>query len=80
MEQKLVTVNLSMVNHVKEFCNDCMMSACDVQVVSGRYTVDGKSILGLFSIDLSHNITVKISGEEEDINALVSKISKFEVN
>ncbi len=37
-----------------------------VDVVSGRYRIDGKSIMGLFSLDLSQPFTVEVNPIEKD--------------
>ena len=61
------TINLNGVDSVKDFCKLCEEKAnFSVDVGSGRYIVDGKSILGLFSLDLSKpvNITIHADGIE----------------
>ena len=47
------TVNLQAINDVKEFVNIVMKYDFDIDLVSGRYAVDAKSIMGIFSLDLS---------------------------
>lgn len=39
---------------------------CDIDVIRNRYTIDGKSIMGLFSLDLLKPITVKIHSDNEE--------------
>lgn len=52
------------VDTVKDFIHILSTYDCSVDVMSGRYIVDGKSVLGLLSLDLSKTVTVKISGEQ----------------
>ena len=48
------TINLSiaLINDVKDFVNTVMLFNYDIDLVSGRYAVDAKSIMGIFSLDL----------------------------
>jgi len=50
------TVSLQAINDVKEFVNIVMRYDFDIDLVSGRYAVDAKSIMGIFSLDLSKPI------------------------
>jgi phosphotransferase system HPr-like phosphotransfer protein len=52
-----------------------MLFNYDIDLVSGRYAVDAKSIMGIFSLDLSKPI--KLQAHTEDPEALVKAISKF---
>ena len=52
------TVNLQAINDVKEFVNIVMKYDFDIDLVSGRYAVDAKSIMGIFSLDLSDRKSV----------------------
>ena len=55
-----VTISLTEVNQVKRFVNLIGQAPFDVDVVSGRYTVNAKSMLGIYSLDLSKPIQVLI--------------------
>lgn len=57
-------VTLTSINHVKEFVTAASMMSCEIDVTSGRYTIDAKSIMGLFSLDLTKPITVQVRGTE----------------
>ena len=50
------TVSLQAINDVKDFVNIVMKYEFDIDLVSGRYAVDAKSIMGIFSLDLSKPI------------------------
>ena len=51
---------LSSINDIKLFVNAASACACDVDVTAGRYVVNGKSIMGLFSLDLSQPVEVEV--------------------
>ena len=55
-----VTISLTQVNQVKRFVNLVAQAPYDVDMVSGRYTVNAKSMLGIYSLDLSKPIQVLI--------------------
>lgn len=68
-------VQLQSISDVKEFVN--AVSACDfdVDLISGRYAVDAKSIMGIFSLDLSN--AIELVAYTDDTQALFGQISKF---
>ena len=59
------TILLKEINDVKEFVNTVSRFEEDVDLVSGRYTIDAKSIMGIFSIDLAKPIEVIVHGDNE---------------
>ncbi len=63
---KKCTVLLSSINDVKNFVNLVSRFDCDVDLVSGRYVVDAKSIMGIFSLDLSKPIDVEVHNDNCD--------------
>ena len=62
---KKFTIRLKEINDVKEFVNTVSRFEEDVDLVSGRYTIDAKSIMGIFSIDLATPIEVIVHGDNE---------------
>ena len=56
-------INLSSIEDVKNFVTAASMVDCDIDVLSGRYLVDAKSIMGLFSLDLNKPVTVQVHGD-----------------
>ena len=62
---KTVTINLGSIDKVKSFVNDITKFDSDFDLVSGRYVIDAKSIMGIFSLDLSKPINLNIHGDEE---------------
>ena len=71
-------IQLNAINDVKEFVNTVMRFNCDIDLVSGRYAIDAKSIMGIFSLDLSKPI--ELVAHTEDPDELVKAISKFIVD
>ena len=56
--------SLAAINDVKDFVNMVMRYDFDVDLISGRYAVDAKSIMGIFSLDLSKPIELKAHTDE----------------
>ena len=69
---------LNSINDVKDFVNIVSKYDFDVDLTSGRYVVDAKSIMGIFSLNLSKPIKVEVHGEncEEFMNELSRFIVK----
>ena len=63
---KTVTIKLSLAENVKAFVNIINRYPYDVDLRAGRHVVDAKSILGIFSLDLSKPITMEIYAESCD--------------
>lgn len=61
MEQKY-KIKLS-IDNVKEFVRSAEQCEFDVDVFYNRFIIDAKSILGVLSLDLSKNLTVRCAGE-----------------
>ncbi len=68
-------IQLSAINDVKEFVNTVMSFNYDIDLVSGRYAIDAKSIMGIFSLDLSKPI--KLQAHTDDPEALIKAIDKY---
>lgn len=66
---KEVLISLNSIDKVKSFVNDITKFDYDFDLVSGRYVIDAKSIMGIFSLDLSKPITLNIHAESgvEDV-------------
>ncbi len=62
---KTLQISLNSIDKVKSFVNDVTKFDCDFDLVSGRYVIDAKSIMGIFSLDLSKPITLNVHAEEE---------------
>ncbi len=61
---KTVKICLNSIDKVKAFVNDITKFDSDFDLVSGRYVIDAKSIMGIFSLDLSKDIDLNIHAED----------------
>jgi hypothetical protein len=73
------TVLLNTLDKVKKFIEIVNLSDVTIDALSEKYIVDGKSILGLFSLNLMDPLKLKISGKQSDIRDLVAEISEYMV-
>ncbi len=74
---KSVKISLEMAQRVKEFVSVTQNYAFEILLKSGKYVVDAKSILGIFSLDLSQPITVEVY--DDNCDELLAQLKKFEV-
>lgn len=72
---KEFTVLLSSINDVKAFVNAVSKYDFEIDLASGRYVVDAKSIMGIFSLDLTQPI--KVEAHSEDCADLLSELDPF---
>lgn len=70
-----VTISLTQVDQVKRFVNLVAQAPYDVDMVSGRYTVNAKSMLGIYSLDLSKPIQVLMYSD--DCEKLKKELAEF---
>ena len=71
-------IKLALAEDIKKFVNEARTFTSDINVRSGNYVVDGKSILGLFSINTSNPIEIElVSSDLEEIQKFNVMISKF---
>ena len=61
---KTIQISLNSIDKVKAFVNDITKFDNDFDLVSGRYVIDAKSIMGIFSLDLSKPIDLSIHVED----------------
>ena len=74
---KTVTFNLGSIDKVKSFVNDITKFDNDFDLVSGRYVIDAKSIMGIFSLDLSKPIDLNIHNED-NLDEILEVLKKYE--
>jgi phosphotransferase system HPr-like phosphotransfer protein len=72
---KSVMIRLSLVENVNKFVNIVSRYPFEMDLRAGRHVVDAKSILGIFSLDLSRPITMEIYSD--DCDALLEEIKPF---
>lgn len=61
-----IMIRLNTLSEVKEFNAAAAQIAGDVDLRSGRYCVDAKSIMGIFSLNLGRDLTVESNAVSED--------------
>ncbi|MBE6850352.1 MAG: HPr family phosphocarrier protein [Ruminococcus sp.] len=69
------TVALKAIDDVKNFVNTVLLFDFDIDLVSGRYAIDAKSIMGIFSLDLSKPIELR--AHTDDAEGLFAAIDKY---
>ena len=74
-------IKLKTIDDVKEFVNICSKYDVDIDVKQGKFTVDGKSILGIFSLNLIEGLSVYILTPDEKVaEDFKRKIFKWNVS
>jgi len=74
---KSCNIMLDTINDVKVFVNTVCKCDFEVDLISGRYAVDAKSIMGIFSLDLTKPLNMVIRGGEAAAEKLYEEVSKF---
>ncbi len=74
---KTVDISLNSIDKVKKFVSEISKFDCDFDLVSGRYVIDAKSIMGIFSLDLSRSITLNIHSSGEQLDEIMSVVGKY---
>ena len=74
---KAVNIKLSLAENVKTFVNIANRYPYDIDLRVGRHVVDGKSILGIFSLDLSRPISLEVYTDSCD--DLEKDIEQFKI-
>lgn len=74
---KTTKIRLNGVDDIRAFVNAVAMYEYDIDLRGGRYVVDAKSIMGIFSLDLSVPIEMVVYGDKED--ELIARVQRFVV-
>lgn len=72
-----VTVTLSSIEDVKEFSTLANNCPFELDLVTGRYAVDAKSIMGIFSLDLSKPLKLCVRGNDAECKEFLEEAKKF---
>ena len=64
---KEIKIMLSNIQDIREFVNQVILVEYDVDLIQGRYVIDAKSIMGIFSLDLLNPIQLTAYTEDADI-------------
>ncbi len=73
---KTVKISLNSIDKVKAFVNEVTKYDAEFDLVSGRYVIDAKSTMGIFSLDLSKPIDLNIHSEN-NIDEILAKLDEF---
>jgi phosphotransferase system, phosphocarrier protein HPr len=73
---KTVRISLNSIDKVKSFVNDLSQFNVDFDLVSGRYVIDAKSIMGIFSLDLSKPIDLNIHADN-NADEILEKLTPY---
>ena len=79
---KSIQILLEMASQVKKFVNIVQSYSFEIDLRSDRYVVDAKSVLGIFSLDLSKPVNVEIYAEDnefEQCEELIEQLKEFAV-
>ena len=74
---KQVQISLNSIDKVKNFVNEISKFDYDFDLVSGRYVIDAKSIMGIFSLDLSRPIDLHIHADGPALESVMAVIEKY---
>ena len=75
---KTFNIQLNSILDVKEFDNIVNKCPYDIDLTSSRYVVDAKSIMGIFSLDLSKPIKVDV--HSDDCDELMAELKKYMID
>ena len=74
---KTVKISLNSIDKVKSFVNEITKYDYDFVLVSGRYVIDAKSIMGIFSLDLSKSIDLNIHADDSEIDKILETLKPY---
>lgn len=75
---KTVRISLNSIDKVKSFVNELVrFTDVDFDLVSGRYVIDAKSIMGIFSLDLSKPIDLNIHADDSRMDEILSVLTPY---
>ncbi len=74
---KTVMISLNSIDKVKSFVNEITKYDYDFDLVSGRYVIDAKSIMGIFSLDLSKDIDLNIHADGEEVDEILENLKPY---
>ena len=77
---KSVLISLNSIDKVKSFANTIVKFENEFDLISGRYVIDAKSIMGIFSLDLSQDITLNIHAADSDMDAILTALAPYIVS
>lgn len=77
---KEIQISLKTIEHVKQFVQTITMFEGEFELISGKYVINAKSILGVFSMDLSKPVTLRIEVADSKMEEVLNAIFQYRVN
>ena len=77
MKMKTVNISLNSIYKVKSFVNAITKFDNDFDLISGRYVIDAKSIMGIFSLDLTEEVDLTIHTDDESLAEILNKLAPY---
>lgn len=74
---KTVQVLINSIEQIKDFVNDTGKIKADLDLVSDRYVVNAKSIMGIFSLDLARPVQLYIYAEDGQLEEALTVLEKY---
>ena len=74
---KTVKISLNSIDKVKSFVNEITKFDYDFDLVSGRYVIDAKSIMGIFSLDISKPIDLNIHTDGDQLDTILASLESY---
>ncbi len=74
-----IQISLNSIDKVKSFVSAISKFDNDFDLVSGRYVIDAKSIMGIFSLDLSKPINLSIHADDSEIEAILEALKDYQI-
>ena len=72
---KTANIRINTIEDVKNFVTTVTKCNYEVDIVSGRYAIDAKSIMGIFSLDLSKPLELRV--HSDDCDELMAELDKY---
>ena len=76
MKMKTVQISLNSIDKVKSFVSEISKFDNDFDLVSGRYVIDAKSIMGIFSLDISKPIDLNIH-HTDNLDEILTELAPY---
>ena len=70
-------IKLNSITDVKEFVNITFKAENDVNLICGKYHIDGKSIMGIFSLDLSKPIDLNVHADGDALQTVLDVLAPY---
>ena len=74
---KTVRISLNTIDLVKDFVSTVTKFDAEFDLVSGRYVIDGKSVMAIFSLNLSKPIDLNIHCDDDQLDEILEALNPF---